>query len=34
MHDVVYAAGILANAQLLTSSAHVRDNMMRDAVVL
>ena len=32
--DVVDAAGILANAQLLTSSVHVRDNMMRDAVVL
>lgn len=32
--DVVDAAGILANAQLLTSSAHVRDNMMRDAVAL
>lgn len=32
--DVVDAAGIVANAQLLISSAHVRDNMMRDAVVL
>jgi predicted nucleotidyltransferase len=32
--DVVDAAGILANAQLLTSSAHIRDNMMCDAVVL
>jgi uncharacterized protein len=32
--DVVDAAGIAANAQLLTSSARVRDNMMRDAVVL
>jgi len=32
--DVVDAAGVLANAQLLTSSAHVRDNLMRDAVVL
>lgn len=32
--DVVDAAGILANAKLLASSVHVRDNMMRDAVVL
>ncbi len=32
--DVVDAAGIVANAQLLISSAHVRDNMMRDAVAL
>jgi predicted nucleotidyltransferase len=32
--DVVDAAGILANAQLLASSVHVRDNIMRDAVVL
>ena len=32
--DVVDAAGILSNAQLLTSSVHVRDNMTRDAVAL
>ena len=32
--DVVDAAGIAANARLLTSSARVHDNMMRDAVAL
>jgi predicted nucleotidyltransferase len=32
--DVVDAAGIVANGHLLTSSAHVRANMMRDAALL
>jgi len=32
--DVVDAAGIVANGHLLASSARVRDNMMRDAVIL
>ncbi len=32
--DVVDAAGITANANLLSSSARVRDNMMRDAIAL
>jgi predicted nucleotidyltransferase len=32
--DVVDAAGISANAHLLSSGARVRDNMMRDAIAL